>query len=67
MQTNIMPKGQLNKLVQISWCEDGVPKAKKGLFHTHTSTVAHFFCRTHVVISSRNEVHYHTLLISSTS
>ena len=26
----------LPKFVQVGWCGDGVPEARKGLFHTHT-------------------------------
>jgi hypothetical protein len=50
--------------VQINWCGDGVPEAKKGLFHSHSSTVARFFRGTHVVINARNEV-CHSLHFSS--
>ncbi|KAH9956752.1 hypothetical protein BGW80DRAFT_1179632, partial [Lactifluus volemus] len=53
---------KLPRFVQINWCGDGVPEAKKGLFHTHSSTVACFFRGTHVVISVRNEVHYFVFL-----
>ncbi|KAH9160569.1 hypothetical protein EDB89DRAFT_1862714 [Lactarius sanguifluus] len=49
------PNSNLPKYVQINWCGDGVPEAKKGLFHTHSSAVARFFRGTHVVISARNE------------
>lgn len=52
----IDPNSQLPKFVQINWCGDGVPEAKKGLFHTHSSAVANFLRGTHVVISARNEV-----------
>jgi hypothetical protein len=44
--------------VQINWCGDGVPEAKKGLFHMHSSAVARFFRGTHVVINARNEVRH---------
>jgi len=47
---------KLPKFVQINWCGDGVPEAKKGLFHTHSTAVSRFFRGTHVVISARNEV-----------
>ena len=47
---------KLFKFVQINWCGDGVPEVKKGLFHTHSSTVARFFRGSHVVINARNEV-----------
>ncbi|KAK1229748.1 actin binding protein [Marasmius sp. AFHP31] len=49
------PNSKLPKFVQINWCGDGVPKAKKGLFHTRSSAVASFLKGTHVVISARNE------------
>jgi hypothetical protein len=52
----ICEQTKLPKFVQINWCGDGVPEAKKGLFHTHSSAVARFFRGTHVVISARNEV-----------
>ena len=51
-------QSNLPKFVQINWCGDGVPEAKKGLFHTHSSAVARFFRGTHVVISARNEVRH---------
>ncbi|KAI9512505.1 hypothetical protein F5148DRAFT_848842 [Russula earlei] len=49
------PNTRLPKFVQINWCGDGVPEAKKGFFHTHSSAVARFFRGTHVVINARNE------------
>ncbi|KAG8958213.1 hypothetical protein FRC00_002942, partial [Tulasnella sp. 408] len=49
------PNTELSKFVQINWCGDGVPEAKKGLFHTHSTAVAGFLKGTHVVISARNE------------
>jgi len=49
-------QSQLPKFLQINWCGDGVPEVKKGLFHTHSSSVARFLRGTHVVISARNEV-----------
>ena len=49
-------QSQLPKFVQINWCGDGVPEAKKGLFHTHSPAVARFLRGTHVVINARNEV-----------
>lgn len=33
-----------------------MPEAKKGLFHTHSNTVARYLRVTHVVINARNEV-----------
>jgi len=49
-------QSKLTKFVQINWCGDGVPVAKKGLFHSHSSAVARFFRGTHVVVNARNEV-----------
>jgi len=49
-------QSKLAKFVQINWCGDGVPEAKKGLFHTHATAVARFLRGSHVVISARNEV-----------
>ena len=49
-------QSQLPKFVQINWCGDGVPEAKKGLFHTHSGAVARFLRGTHVVVNARNEV-----------
>ncbi|KAL0571638.1 actin binding protein [Marasmius crinis-equi] len=51
----INPNSKLPKFVQINWCGDGVPEAKKGLFYTHSSAVASFLKGTHVVISARDE------------
>jgi len=56
---------ELPKFVQINWCGDGVPEAKKGLFHTHSSAVSRFFRGTHVVINARNEVRHSQLRIPS--
>ena len=56
---------KLPKFVQINWCGDGVPEAKKGLFHTHSTTVSRFFRGTHVVISARNEVRHSCFRIAS--
>lgn len=53
---SLYDQSNLPKFVQINWCGDGVPEAKKGLFHSHSSAVARFFRGTHVVISARNEV-----------
>ncbi|KAI0027139.1 hypothetical protein K488DRAFT_38376, partial [Vararia minispora EC-137] len=51
----IDPNSQLPKFVQINWCGDGVPEAKKGLFHVHSASVARFLRGTHVVHNARNE------------
>lgn len=50
------PNTRLPKFVQINWCGDGVPEAKKGLFHSHSNSIAKFFRNAHIVISARNEV-----------
>ena len=42
--------------MQINWCGDGVPEARKGLFYSHSTAVANFLKGSHVVISARNEV-----------
>ena len=42
--------------MQINWCGDGVPEARKGLFYSHCTAVANFLKGSHVVISARNEV-----------
>lgn len=55
---------KLPKFVQINWCGDGVPEAKKGLFHTHSTAVSRFFRGTHVVISARNEVRHSSYMFS---
>lgn len=55
----------LPKFVQINWCGDGVPEAKKGLFHTHSNSVAKFLRGAHVVISARNESDVTPALIMS--
>jgi hypothetical protein len=54
--TYLLDQSQLSKFVQINWCGDGVPEAKKGLFHTHSGAVARYLRGTHVVVSARNEV-----------
>ena len=54
------PNSSLPKFVQINWCGEGVPEARKGLFHTHSSAVANFLRGTHVVVSARNEVRIHS-------
>jgi hypothetical protein len=56
MSRSCLLQSKLAKFVQINWCGDGVPEAKKGLFHTHSSAVAKFLRGSHVVISARNEV-----------
>ncbi|KAF8524517.1 hypothetical protein JB92DRAFT_2827005 [Gautieria morchelliformis] len=39
----------------VNWCGDGVPEAKKGLFHTHSSTVSHQLEGTPVVVDASTE------------
>ena len=51
-----LDQSQLPKFVQSNWGGDGVPEAKKGLFHTHSGTVARYLRGTHVVVNARNEV-----------
>lgn len=50
-----IPQSQLPKFVQINWCGDGVPEARKGLFYSHSTAVANFLKGSHVVISARND------------
>ncbi|CDO74750.1 hypothetical protein BN946_scf184411.g7 [Trametes cinnabarina] len=57
------PNTGLPKFVQINWCGEGVPVARKGLFHTHSSAVANFLRGTHVVINARNEADVNPELI----
>ena len=54
--STLRPQSNLPKFVQINWCGDGVLEVKKGLFHTHSNSVAKFLRGAHVVISARNEV-----------
>ncbi|THG94438.1 hypothetical protein EW026_g7035 [Hermanssonia centrifuga] len=59
------PNSGLLKFVQINWCGDGVPEARKGLFYSHSSAVANFLRGSHVVISARNESDVSPALIMS--
>ncbi|KAF9511348.1 hypothetical protein BS47DRAFT_1377186 [Hydnum rufescens UP504] len=59
------PNTKLGKFVQINWCGDGVPEARKGLFHTHSTAVAKFLQGTHIVINARNEADVSPVLIMS--
>ncbi|MBW0517638.1 hypothetical protein O181_057353 [Austropuccinia psidii MF-1] len=43
----------LTKFVLICWCGDGVLEVRKGLFHSHASTVAQFLKGYHVQINAR--------------
>jgi len=38
----------LTKFVLIAWCGDGVLQSRKGLFHSHASTVAQFLKGYHI-------------------
>ncbi|KAJ3327134.1 hypothetical protein HDU76_012338 [Blyttiomyces sp. JEL0837] len=52
----IEPISKLPKFVLICWCGDGVPVAKKGLFHHHVNDVVRFFKAFHVQINARAEI-----------
>ncbi|KAJ8331831.1 hypothetical protein BDV3_004651 [Batrachochytrium dendrobatidis] len=47
------PVSGLPKYVFIAWCGDGVPVAKKGLFHYHVNDIAKYFKGFHVQINAR--------------
>ncbi|RKP03033.1 hypothetical protein CXG81DRAFT_17387 [Caulochytrium protostelioides] len=47
------PISKLPKLVLISWCGDGVPVSKKGLFNYHVNDVSSFLRGCHVHINAR--------------
>ncbi|KAH9807435.1 hypothetical protein DFH28DRAFT_863794, partial [Melampsora americana] len=49
------PGSKLTKFVFIAWCGDVVPESRKGLFHSHTSTVGQFLKGYHVQINARSE------------
>ncbi|GAA99296.1 uncharacterized protein L969DRAFT_86526 [Mixia osmundae IAM 14324] len=49
------PTTKLVKFVLVCWCGNGVPESKKGLFSTHSSTVAKFLRGYHVQIQARSE------------
>ena len=53
---NITFQTQLPKFVQINWCGDGVPSARKGLFYSHSNSVSNYLRNAHVVVNARNEV-----------
>ncbi|CCV00547.1 unnamed protein product [Malassezia sympodialis ATCC 42132] len=50
------PNTKLPKFVLINWCGDGVPESRKGLFPSHSATVADFFKVYHVSISARTDL-----------
>ncbi|KAJ3257045.1 hypothetical protein HDU77_002882 [Chytriomyces hyalinus] len=52
----VEPISNLPKTVFISWCGDGVPVAKKGLFHHHVNDAVKFFKGFHVHINARSEI-----------
>ncbi|KAI8840462.1 hypothetical protein BJ741DRAFT_530497, partial [Chytriomyces cf. hyalinus JEL632] len=52
----VEPISNLPKTVFISWCGDGVPVAKKGLFHHHVNDAVKFFKGFHVHINARAEI-----------
>ncbi|KAL2911976.1 actin binding protein [Polyrhizophydium stewartii] len=52
----VEPISGLPKFVLIAWCGDGVPVAKKGLFHHHVNDVVKYFKGFHVQINARADV-----------
>ncbi|KAJ3067008.1 hypothetical protein HDU98_009761 [Podochytrium sp. JEL0797] len=52
----VEPISKLPKLVFISWCGDGVPVQKKGLFHSHVNDATRFFKGFHVHVNARAEI-----------
>ncbi|KAI8901258.1 hypothetical protein BC833DRAFT_578565 [Globomyces pollinis-pini] len=51
----VEPISQLPKFILISWCGEGVPVGKKGLFNYHVNDVAHYFKGFHIHINARSE------------
>ena len=49
------PVSNLPKFVLISWCGDGVPTSRKGLFNVHVNEVSHYFKGFHLHIQARHE------------
>lgn len=49
------PNTQLPKFVLINWCGEGVPENRKGLFASHSASVADYFKAYHVSINARAE------------
>jgi drebrin-like protein len=49
------PNTQLPKFVIINWCGEGVPENRKGLFASHSGSVASYFKTYHVSIQARTE------------
>ncbi|KAJ3191025.1 hypothetical protein HK101_008166 [Irineochytrium annulatum] len=52
----VEPISKLPKFVLISWCGDGVPVSKKGLFPHHVNDVTKYFKGFHVHINARAEI-----------
>nr|ODN85949.1 hypothetical protein L203_04448 [Cryptococcus depauperatus CBS 7841] len=51
------PNSNLPKFVLISWCGDGVPEFRKGLYFTHSAQVQNNFLKgAHLVIQARSEL-----------
>ncbi|KIR26590.1 hypothetical protein I309_04559 [Cryptococcus deuterogattii LA55] len=51
------PTSHLDKFVLISWCGDGVPEFKKGLYFTQSAQVQNKFLKdAHLVIQARSEL-----------
>jgi hypothetical protein len=51
----IDPNSKLPKFVLINWCGDGVPENRKGLFSSHSASVAQFLKAYHVAIQARSD------------
>lgn len=49
------PNTKLPKFVLINWCGEGVPETRKGLFPSHSASVADYFRAYHVSINARTE------------
>jgi drebrin-like protein len=49
------PNSKLPKFILISWCGDGVPTSRKGLFNVHVNEVAQYFKGFHLHIQARHE------------
>lgn len=57
------PNSQLPKFILLNWCGPGVPESRKGLFSSHSQTVAQFFKASHVSVNARDEDDVQTELI----
>lgn len=49
------PNSQLPKFILLNWCGPGVPESRKGLFSSHSQTVAQFFKAAHLSVNARDE------------